>query len=441
MRKPGEALHPRRGWVNISQIRVSASTQRGMPMNLKPLLLAAAFLLTPSAILANPQAAAPKPSSPQATAKPAGSPAKPAASTSPTKSAARPAPAKPAATAQASARKPAASAPTRKATAAQRTARSGPPKATERPAAAARADSAARSASPARRAAAPAQRSARVARPQRPAAAPQQRLAQTVEEDLDLGGPEDAHLRVQSKAVLVVEPSGREIYSKNDDLVLPIASITKLMTAVVVLDAGLPLDETLTVSLEDKDFLRNSHSRLDVGSTLSRGDMLRLALMSSENRAAAALARTYPGGTPAFVRAMNAKAQQLGMKRTRFYDSTGLDGNNVSTARDLVKLVQAACEYSLIRDATTTSESEIQPINRNNLMTYRNSNRLVRGGHWDIGLSKTGYLNEAGRCLVMEARVAGRPLIFVLLNGQGRQTPMGDANRIRAWLESGAKTS
>jgi D-alanyl-D-alanine endopeptidase (penicillin-binding protein 7) len=128
------------------------------------------------------------------------------------------------------------------------------------------------------------------------------------------------------------------------------------------------------------------------------------------------------------------------MKNTRFYDSTGLNGNNVSTARDLVKLVQAACDYPLIRDATTTSESEIQPVNRSNLMTYRNSNRLVRGGHWDIGLSKTGYLNEAGRCLVMEARVAGRPLIFVLLNGQGRLTPMGDANRIRAWLESGPKT-
>jgi D-alanyl-D-alanine endopeptidase (penicillin-binding protein 7) len=267
------------------------------------------------------------------------------------------------------------------------------------------------------------------------------RRAPAVDEEADIAATQDGRLRVLSKAVLVVDPSGNEIYSKNDDLVLPIASITKLMTAVVVLDAGLSLDETITVAPEDKDFLRNSHSRLAVGSTLSRGDMLHLALMSSENRAAAALARTYPGGTPAFVRAMNAKAQQLGMRNTRFYDSTGLNGSNVSTARDLVKLVQAACEYPLIRDASTTSESEIQPVNRSDLMTYRNSNRLVRGGHWDIGLSKTGYLNEAGRCLVMQARVAGRPLIFVLLNGQGRLTPMGDANRIRAWLESGAKTS
>jgi serine-type D-Ala-D-Ala endopeptidase (penicillin-binding protein 7) len=238
---------------------------------------------------------------------------------------------------------------------------------------------------------------------------PASRAAPAADESLDLAGAEDGRLRVQSKAALVVDASGHEIYSKNDDLVLPIASITKLMTAVVVLDAGLSL--------------------------------LRLALMSSENRAAAALARTYPGGTPAFVRAMNAKAQQLGMSNTRFYDSTGLNGSNVSTARDLVKLVQAACEYPLIRDATTTSESEVQPVNRNNLMTYRNSNRLVRGGHWDIGLSKTGYLNEAGRCLVMEARVGGKPLIFVLLNGQGRLTPMGDAVRIRAWLEAGSKTS
>ncbi len=273
------------------------------------------------------------------------------------------------------------------------------------------------------------------------AKAPAPRPAPAAEEDAEQSGFDDGRLRVQSKAVLVVDPSGQELYSKNDNLVLPIASITKLMTAVVVLDAGLSLDETITVALDDKDFLRNSHSRLDVGSSLSRVDMLRLALMSSENRAAAALARTYPGSTPAFVRAMNAKARQLGMMNTRFYDSTGLNGNNVSTARDLVKLVQAACEYPLIRDATTTSESEIQPVNRDNLMTYRNSNRLVRGGHWDIGLSKTGYLNEAGRCLVMEARVAGRPLIFVLLNGQGRLTPMGDAARIRAWLEASSKTS
>jgi D-alanyl-D-alanine endopeptidase (penicillin-binding protein 7) len=241
-------------------------------------------------------------------------------------------------------------------------------------------------------------------------------------------------------SALVVDATGEVVYAKNPDEILPIASITKLMTALVVLDAGLPLDETITVTEDDKDHLRNSHSRLLVGSQLTRREALHVALMSSENRAAAALGRTHPAGKAAFIQLMNAKARQLGMHSTRFADTTGLDGGNVSTARDLVKLARAASAHPLIREFSTTAESEIDAGTRSTPMLYRNSNRLVRGGHWDIQLSKTGYLNEAGRCLVMQAEVAGRPLVFVFLSGPGRQTPMGDANRIRVWLQNGSQT-
>ena len=247
-------------------------------------------------------------------------------------------------------------------------------------------------------------------------------------------------VNVESGAALVVDAAGDVVYAKNPDEVLPIASITKLMTALVVLDAGLPLDETITISEDDKDHLRNSHSRLQVGSQLTRRELLHIALMSSENRAASALGRTHPAGRAAFIQLMNAKARLLGMHSTHFADSTGLDGNNVSTARDLVKLARAASTHPLIREFTTTSESEIDPGTQRAPMLYRNTNRLVRGGNWEIQLSKTGYLNEAGRCLVMQAEVAGRPLVFVFLSGPGRQTPMGDANRIRAWLENGSQT-
>lgn len=250
----------------------------------------------------------------------------------------------------------------------------------------------------------------------------------------------DGAVDVESGAALVVDSAGQVIYSKNPDEVLPIASITKLMTALVVLDAGLPLDETITITEDDKDHLRNTRSRLQVGSQLTRRELLHVALMSSENRAAAALGRTHPAGKAAFVQLMNAKARLLGMRSTQFADSTGLDGNNLSTARDLVKLAHAASAHPLIREFTTTAESEVEPGTRRNPMLYRNTNRLVRGGNWDIQLSKTGYLNEAGRCLVMQAEVAGRPLVFVFLSGPGRLTPMGDANRIRVWLENGSRT-
>jgi D-alanyl-D-alanine endopeptidase (penicillin-binding protein 7) len=254
------------------------------------------------------------------------------------------------------------------------------------------------------------------------------------------GGHGDGAVDVESGAALVVDSAGQVIYSKNPDEVLPIASITKLMTALVVLDAGLPLDETITITEDDKDHLRNTRSRLQVGSQLTRRELLHVALMSSENRAAAALGRTHPAGKAAFVQLMNAKARLLGMRSTQFADSTGLDGNNLSTARDLVKLAHAASAHPLIREFTTTAESEVEPGTRRNPMLYRNTNRLVRGGNWDIQLSKTGYLNEAGRCLVMQAEVAGRPLVFVFLSGPGRLTPMGDANRIRVWLENGSRT-
>ena len=254
--------------------------------------------------------------------------------------------------------------------------------------------------------------------------------------DRVVGGP----VNVESGAALVVDEAGEVIYAKNADDVLPIASITKLMTALVVLDARLPLDEVVTISADDKDYLRNTHSRLRVGSQLTRRELLHIALMSSENRAAAALARTYPAGKAAFIQLMNAKARALGMRDTRFADSTGLNGDNVSTARDLVRLARAASGYSLIREFTTTAQSEVEPGTSSTPMLYKNSNRLVRGGHWDIRLSKTGYLNEAGRCLLMQAEVAGKPLTFVFLRGPGRQTPMGDANRIRAWLENDSRT-
>jgi serine-type D-Ala-D-Ala endopeptidase (penicillin-binding protein 7) len=243
---------------------------------------------------------------------------------------------------------------------------------------------------------------------------------------------------VRSGSALVVDAEGEELFVKNPDVVLPIASITKLMTAMVVLDVGLPMDELITISAEDRDDLRSSHSRLKDGrATLSRYDLIHIALMSSENRAAAALARTtFPGGTPEFVRAMNRKAWSLGMMSSQFADGTGLDGHNVSTARDLVRMLRAAYDYPLIRHATTTESSEVHPYNEYRSLTYRNTNRLLRAGGWEIELSKTGYLNEAGRCLAMRTRIEDRPLYMVFLGAPGKQIPFEDSKRLRSWLES-----
>ena len=241
---------------------------------------------------------------------------------------------------------------------------------------------------------------------------------------------------LKSSAALVVDlEDGHTIYGKNTQNKTPIASITKLMTSMVVLDANLPPEETIYIDPADYDSLKHTSSRLGMGTGLPRRDMLRLALMSSENRAAASLSRAYPGGSPAFVAAMNRKAVELGMFNTHFVDSTGLSSENVSTAEDLVKMVKGAYEYPLIREFTTTGAHAVETAAGRNLQ-FRNSNGLVRNSAWEIGLSKTGYISEAGRCLVMQAKIAARPVIIVLLDSWGRQTRIGDANRIKKWLES-----
>ena len=240
---------------------------------------------------------------------------------------------------------------------------------------------------------------------------------------------------LKSSAVMIVrQDDGSLLYSKNIETVVPIASITKLMTAMVVLDAKLPLDDYVIITTDDIDDIKGTRSRLKVGSRLTRDDLLRLALMASENRAAAALTRAYPGGTPAFVAAMNEKAMELGMYRSRFVDGTGLSSENVSTARDLATMVKGAYQYPLIREYSTETAHTVTLANGRSLQ-YRNSNRLVQNPDWHIGLSKTGYISEAGRCLVMQTVISATPLIIVLLDSWGRLTRIGDANRIRKWIE------
>jgi D-alanyl-D-alanine endopeptidase (penicillin-binding protein 7) len=238
--------------------------------------------------------------------------------------------------------------------------------------------------------------------------------------------------------LVIDQEDGQLLYAKNTDAIMPIASITKLMTAVVALDAKPALDEPITITREDVDTLKGTRSRLKLGVTLPRRDMLRLALMASENRAAAAIARNYPGGTAAFVQAMNQRARELGMRDTRFVDPTGLDPDNVSTAVDLAMLVNAGYRYPLIREFTTQDSHRVSVDSkkrRYRTVAFRNSNGLVRSGQWDIGLSKTGYISEAGRCLVMEAKIKERPVVIVLLDSWGKRTRVGDANRIKRWME------
>ncbi len=245
-------------------------------------------------------------------------------------------------------------------------------------------------------------------------------------------------LRLASANAIVLDAGdGQAVYAKAADEVTPIASLTKLMTAMVVLDANLPGDEALEIDLDDFDYLKGSRSRLRMGATLTRDEMLRLALMASENRAASALARHYPGGTPAFVAAMNAKAATLGMTRTRYEDSTGLSPRNVSTASDLARLVRAAADYPRIRDYSTTPAHyvEVQPTGQT--LGFNNSNALVKNSEWDIQLQKTGYIREAGRCVVMLATIASRPVVIVLLDSIGKLARLSDAERVRHWLETG----
>jgi D-alanyl-D-alanine endopeptidase (penicillin-binding protein 7) len=246
-------------------------------------------------------------------------------------------------------------------------------------------------------------------------------------------GAEEPALR--SAAALVIDAeTGEVLHAKNADAIVPIASITKLMTAMVTLDADLALEERITISTDDAEVGQaKRRARLAVGATLTRAELLQLALMASENRAAAALGRAYPGGMDAFVKAMNAKAHELEMTGSRFVEPTGLSSENVSTAEDLAKLVRAAKGYALIAEYSTMPNAEYTIRGRR--VAFVNTNGLVRGGSWEIGLSKTGFINAAGRCLVMQARVATRTLIIVLLDSVGKYTRIGDANRIRHWLE------
>ncbi len=235
-----------------------------------------------------------------------------------------------------------------------------------------------------------------------------------------------------SVALLIDQDTDEVLFAKNTDAVLPIASITKLMTALVVTEAHQPLDEVLVVSQDDVDTEKGSRSRLIVGARLSRGEMLHLALMASENRAANALGRHYPGGIDAFVGAMNAQARALGMNDTKYVEPTGLSSSNRSSAHDLALLVRAAHEHQIIRELSTSVAHQVAVGKRQ--VNFRNTNGLIRAGEWDIGLQKTGYISEAGRCLVMQAQFAGRKLIMVLLDSAGRYSRSGDAERIRKWL-------
>jgi serine-type D-Ala-D-Ala endopeptidase (penicillin-binding protein 7) len=242
-------------------------------------------------------------------------------------------------------------------------------------------------------------------------------------------------LDLKSSVALVIDQDTNEVLlSKNDQAVLPIASLTKLMTGMIISQAKLPMDEPITITQDDVDTEKGSSSRLMVGSTLTRGEMLHLALMSSENRAAHALGRTYPGGLQAFVGQMNAKARLLGMTDTRYVEPTGLSSRNQSSARDLATLVNVAHSDPLLRELSTSPGYEVAVGQRT--LQYNNTNGLVKNPTWDIGLQKTGYISEAGRCLVMQTQIAGRKLIMVFLDSAGKFSRLGDAERVRHWVES-----
>ena len=242
-------------------------------------------------------------------------------------------------------------------------------------------------------------------------------------------------LALRSSVAYVVDQDTQEVlFSKNEEAVLPIASLTKLMTGLLISEARLPMDEPITITQADVDTEKGSSSRLQVGTTLPRGELLHLALMSSENRAANALGRTYPGGLETFVGLMNQKAAALGMHDTHYVEPTGLSSKNHSSARDLAHLVNVASGVPLLREYTTSPAYQVA-VGRRKLM-FNNTNRLVRSPNWDIGLQKTGYIVEAGQCLVMQARVAGRKLIMVFLDSAGKLSRIGDAERVRHWVES-----
>jgi len=249
---------------------------------------------------------------------------------------------------------------------------------------------------------------------------------------------ETKKVALRSNAALVVDAdTGEVVIDKNGDAVTPIASITKLMTAIVILESGLDLQTPVALTRDDVDFKKGSRSRLRTGASLTRDELLLIALMASENRAAAALGRSYPGGTQSFVAAMNSMAIELGMNDTRFVDPTGLSPLNVSSARDLAKLVRAAHGYPAIREYSTRGKATVL-LSGKQKMNFHNTNGLVRNSRWEIDLSKTGYISEAGRCLVMQVRVASKDLIVVLLDSWGKHSRVGDANRIKKWVETTA---
>ena len=242
-------------------------------------------------------------------------------------------------------------------------------------------------------------------------------------------------LDLKSSVALVLDQDTREVlFSKNDHAVLPIASLTKLMTGLLVSEAHLPLDEVITITDQDVDYEKGSSSRLAVGTTLTRGELMHLALMSSENRAAHALGRTYPGGLQRFVAQMNSRAAALGMRDTRYVEPTGLSSSNRASAVDLATLVAAASQDPLLRQLTTSQGYEVAVGSR--VLQYNNTNRLVHKPDWQIGLQKTGYISEAGQCLVMQARVAGRKVIMVFLDSSGKYSRLADAERVRRWVEN-----
>ncbi len=250
--------------------------------------------------------------------------------------------------------------------------------------------------------------------------------------------PDPSGLELASVNALVVDlETDAVLYARNPDNVVPIASITKLMTALVVLDAGLPLDEPIPVDIHQIREMANVFSRLRLQSRLPRRDMLQLALMSSENRAAASLGHNYPGGLPAFVQAMNAKARSLGMASSHFVEPTGISSQNVSTASDLSRLLLAARQYPLIRQLSTESKTDARFSKPGYSLAFYNTNPLINKPDWSIALSKTGYINEAGRCLVMLTRLGGRDVALVLLDSFGKRSAIGDAQRVRRWLETG----
>lgn len=246
-------------------------------------------------------------------------------------------------------------------------------------------------------------------------------------------------LDLKSSVALVIDADkGEVLLRKNDSAVLPIASITKLMTGLIISEAKLPMDESITITQDDVDTEKGSSSRLRVGTSLTRGELMHLALMSSENRAAHALGRTYPGGMNAFVEAMNQRAKMLGMNDTKYVEPTGLSSRNQSSAQDLARLVATASNDKMISELSVSPGHQVEVGNRT--LQFNNTNRLVKNPSWDIGLQKTGYISEAGQCLVMQAKVAGRKLIMVFLDSAGKLSRLGDAERVRRWVETHSPT-